>query len=833
VRSEFHDHDLEATLGTPLELHFSLHNDGEVIDAVSLGCPEVRPGWFSVPDQELSLFPGASVDVVAHLTLPEHFPAGDYFFPVHVTSGLDGATTVHQCAVRVPGVTRAELQLRPALVTAGRRGRFEATVTNTGNRTVETSLSADDVGRELCFEFEPPFVTVPPGQVASVAVRAIGRRPLFGMVTSHSLTVLADGPGVELAAAATFNQKPWIPRGAATVGVLAAIVALWATIFTVGIGTVTAAEAHGKAIPETFLSGQLGLDRAAVSGSLSGTVFASSTDAGLGRVTIEAFRVGRAGTELVASAASAADGSFKIEGLLPGRYLVRFSAAGFIETWFGAGGAGVPSQDAAEPVAVQPAAETADIAARVPGEPGSISGSVSMPLARGRTTPVTVRIRQKLGDTLGRAVEVTTDATGFFTASGLPTPGTYQLSFRAEGFNEASIEETLAGGENLVVNTVRLGAGEGAIRGIVRDANGPLGGVAVTVTRGNLTLTTTTPTAGQVGVYEVTGLETPGTYVVSYALDGFGPQTIALDLAPGERRSAVDMTLQGGTGTLRGLVRDGSGAPLGGVTVAVASTGFTSSTQTLTAGATGTYAVANLPTPGRYTVTFSAEGYRSETRELALGTSGTATGFDVTLQTSIGSITGTVTRAGVPTGGILVTVSDGVTARTTSTASSPAGAYRVSSIAAGSYTVTFSLAGTDSYTALVEVTAGETVDVSADLAGPAPPITAAPFAPATTAPPATPASAPPATSATAAPTSIVPAGPPASVPASSPDAARAGADETVPSAPSQPLAPPADGARQTGPLDAPDPTRRLPAVAVRPARSRRRRDTPEPGLGSR
>lgn len=722
MRTELLTPKVEAFPGTPAEIRIEVLNTSEVIDGVSIALPNVDPEWITTNSDRQSLFPDATKQLSTLVTVPDNHPAGTYNVQVEVKSNVNASDVqIHEVEVDVAGTSGAELTLHPTLVTRGNRGRFFASVQNIGNQPLAVTLIAHDQARALEFDVDPVHLAVAPGERAEAEVTAYGRRPLFGSPIAHSVSVIADTHGQELNAAATYNQKPWIPRGVTTIAILVGIIALWATIFTVGISRITSGPASAKAVPPTFTpvgleasGGAQDLDLAAVSGSISGLVTGSASGEGVERVTVEVYRSKRDGTlELTASAASAEDGSYTIESLLPSRYRLRFTAPGFADRWYpSASGSG-----AAEDVVVTATEDTPDTSIAIDGLPGSISAAVSISALDDSEPAVEVSVRQVFDDSVGPIVaQVPTDATGFFVATGLATPGTYQLTFAAEGFEEQDLVLDLDGGEDLVANTVRMAAGLGSIAGIVSSAVGPLGGVTITASSGDFVIETKTPTAGQVGIYEIAELETPATYIITFELDGFGTETLALDLGPGEVRSDVDVSLIGGTGSLSGRVTDASGLPLGGVTVNVSGGSYEAVTQTLTGGDVGAFALSEIPTPGEYTVTFDLDGFTSETRALQLTTSGSAAGFDVVMGQSLGSIRGSVSRNGEGVGGVEVTVSDGQSLLSTSTASQPAGAYEIGGLPGGSYTVTFRESGSDDpFTRLVSLDAGATAVVDIDL----------------------------------------------------------------------------------------------------------------------
>ncbi len=129
----------------------------------------------------------------------------------------------------------------------------------------------------------------------------------------------------------------------------------------------------------------------------------------------------------------------------------------------------------------------------------------------------------------------------------------------------------------------------------------------------------------------------------------------------------------------------------------------------MTAGAVGTYTISGLPTPGVYSLTFSLAGYVSQTLGVTLSSDGRASGVNVVLTPSAGQIKGTVTDSATGTrlAGVTVTITDGVLEQQTITASLPAGGYELAQVPAGTYTVTYSLAGYSNQTDLVVMQAGQ------------------------------------------------------------------------------------------------------------------------------
>jgi protocatechuate 3,4-dioxygenase beta subunit len=524
---------------------------------------------------------------------------------------------------------------------------------------------------------------------------------------------------------ATFNQKPRIPIGVLTFAILAAIVALWATIFLLGADLLRADAKPTKAVAENFATGVQDVPLEAVAASVSGKVTARSNGQGVARVTVEALRiVPNADPESTGSAATADDGTYTLSALLPGTYKLRFAADGYDEVWYPE----APNAAAAEEIELDPKEELPDQDVTMTGKSGELVGTVTLPDSADPSQTITVTATQVVEQTGGAGTQrqrkprpIVQETTGPVKLTGLVTPATYRIRIEAAGFDTQEFEQDLSGGQAAVLNTVRLGAAPGSIAGIVRSSTGDaLGNVKVVATSGELVKETTTPTAGNAGTFLLDKLESPRTWVLTFTRDGFSSQTIALDLGAGQERTGVEATLTGGTGTITGAASDASGFPLGDVTVTVAGGEFLATTATLTTSSpeapVGSYRVANVPTPGVYAVTFSKEGFIAETRDVEFIAPGVQPDVSVVLGPDHGTITGTVrSAAGVPLAGVIVELTDGRTAegsdevesRTTATASSPAGGYTFTGVVPGAYTVTFSDPDFLARIVLVQVAAGD------------------------------------------------------------------------------------------------------------------------------
>ena len=95
--------------------------------------------------------------------------------------------------------------------------------------------------------------------------------------------------------------------------------------------------------------------RGAGAGTVGGAASALTDGSGVTVVTVSGVNgpegTGRgAGAWDVATGGTADDGTYELAGLLPGDYKLRFTAAGFDETWY----PGVPTPDLASPLELEP-----------------------------------------------------------------------------------------------------------------------------------------------------------------------------------------------------------------------------------------------------------------------------------------------------------------------------------------------------------------------------------------------------------------------------------------------------------------------------------------------
>jgi Carboxypeptidase regulatory-like domain len=240
---------------------------------------------------------------------------------------------------------------------------------------------------------------------------------------------------------------------------------------------------------------------------------------------------------------------------------------------------------------------------RLEAAPGTVTGTVRDELG----APLgDVEVRVEAGGVERTARTPTEDAVGTFTITDLPTPRAYVVSFSKDGYAGVSVIRPLDPGGKIDLSDVRLVGGAGTVGGQVVDAAGtPLGGVKVTVTRGAFTAATSTLTAGNPGGFQVSGLPTPATYVLTFEKDGFATETQQVSFRSAGRAAPLRVAMRAATGSVQGTAR-GPDGPVADVKV-VLSDGL-EPRETLTASSPpGFYTFGEVPA-GTYTITFTKDG---------------------------------------------------------------------------------------------------------------------------------------------------------------------------------------------------------------------------------
>ena len=195
---------------------------------------------------------------------------------------------------------------------------------------------------------------------------------------------------------------------------------------------------------------------------------------------------------------------------------------------------------------------------------------------------------------------------GAFVLSGLPTPGTYVLTFTGAGYKSAVVAVALTAGASDSTQVVVMGSASGSVSGIVSADGSGLGDVTVHVSGGGFESTVTSFTDNPAGSYIISGLPVPGDYVITFSTPGRVAESIAVSITSSAPTATVNVSLLRSLGAIRGIVRDTSGVAVGGAIVTV-SDGLHIRTTVSLSTASGSSGVGQFDmsglAPGMYTVT--------------------------------------------------------------------------------------------------------------------------------------------------------------------------------------------------------------------------------------
>jgi 5-hydroxyisourate hydrolase-like protein (transthyretin family) len=361
--------------------------------------------------------------------------------------------------------------------------------------------------------------------------------------------------------------------------------------------------------------------------SISGSVNAGDTTKSvITTVTARALKSGSSAGKGY-TAKTAADGKYALKNLpAPGTYELTFSTGGYQASTLVDAVAGGDAR--LEPTVTLGAAT------------GQISGTIT-----DGTNPLG---GAKITTTLnGQPVTVTTPTTGqvgSYVLDNLTTPGTYVVTYSAAGHGSVTKIINLEAGQSASGQDVPLASGSGTVTGKLVDVNGKgLGGATVTVggasgtggsspavssaspgagdgsgapTAGGASPTTTTLTDGSIGSFQISGLAVPGSYTLTFALDGYAPATVPITLSENGEPPTVQVTLSKQLGEITGGVTDAcsSTAPSGSqITATDGQSHWTVAYSGKTADLpNGGYLIAGLQ-PGTYSITVTDSGMTQQT----------------------------------------------------------------------------------------------------------------------------------------------------------------------------------------------------------------------------
>jgi beta-glucosidase len=478
-------------------------------------------------------------------------------------------------------------------------------------------------------------------------------------------------------------------------------------------------------------------------GNITGTVTDSQTSAPLANICIYVYQVGNSASASYATC-TAANGAFQVPGVTAGSYNVAFvdPTSGHVTQWYTGTAGGSPTQSAAKSVAVANGnATVANVnAALAAVSTGNVSGKVIDGSGNG-VGNVCVFLYPH-GVSTAASYATCTAADGTYSLSGV-TAASYDVAFYdpqgrfttqwftgvAGGASSQAAASAVAvpngNGTASAVNATIAPVATGTISGTVTDATSGSGLANVCVYLyqvGNTASAAYATCTAAGGTYSLSGV-TSGSYNVAFAdptsthvtqwytgtaagaSSASGAKPVVVPNGNGSV-SGINAALAAvATGGVNGTVLDATtGTPVANICVYVYKSGVSNvATAGSCTAANGTYSIGGIPS-GSYNVAFydpqsrySTQWYSAAATQAAgqlvtvPGGNQTVNGIGASLApVPTGNITGTVSAAGQPVGGVCVylyQVGSGSASYQTCTAAN--GTYTISGVTPGSYDVAF------------------------------------------------------------------------------------------------------------------------------------------------
>ncbi len=690
-----------------IEVHIT--NTTPLIDAYSVSLFGLDPSWITVDQPRLSLFPDESGSVYISIQLPENFPAGHRQLSVHVRSENDSAEfALTSLGLLALGQYRVRMRIDPVVVTAGKEASFGLVLNNDGNTTVTALASATDPEEMVEITLAPIALDLAPGHQDVIQSFVSARRPWFGQPKVRVITFAIDTT-TRVEAIGTFIQRPRIPRWLLALMGLLLAAAVFAIVLSRTFDSVVDEASVDQALLSEALNkgGEGGQTVPIQPGGAEGKVVLFSTKEGVAGVQAELFDIGDT-TVPIATAATSEDGSYAFSRLSAGKFTIRFSGAGFNDTWYENAATAATAQEFE--VELKAVTDLADV--ELGGRPGSVAGNVVASDLTGITATLVVpgTVTDGVADVDAQVLSVAVSADGTFLFENVPSPATYQLIVSKVGFATETRDVTVGPAQNVENISIVLRKGDGTIRGRIITAGGPLGGATIEATDGVTKVSTVSLTEQDIGAFALRSLATPQTYTLTISRPGYRTETQTVSLTTAQDFTVPDILLVRSTGSIGGTVSQVGVGGIGGVEVTISAGDTTVKTFTASTGDVGSFFVDQLPIPNTYTVTFTKPGLLQQVRvqDLDPANAAEALAITVAMPRSTANVFGVVRAAdNQPVAFATVTLNDGTTKRVLTSANDPLGGFSFTDVPPGAYTITASLPGTSPAVQLVNLIAND------------------------------------------------------------------------------------------------------------------------------
>ncbi len=347
---------------------------------------------------------------------------------------------------------------------------------------------------------------------------------------------------------------------------------------------------------------------------------------------------------LIASQVAADNGSFLLNGIPSGSYVVTAAAEGYSVQSVGA---------------IVAASGMSIVSLTLSPNPASVTGTVTDAGFQAISTAI-IRVLDSNETTLGFGYA---DEAGTYSIGNLPA-GNLTVVATAPGFSHGAVGVTLIPGEAETGLDFTLAPDPGGISGHVTDANNPgisLAGASVlvrSVTSGNVVASASSDAFGNFALDNLS----PGAYTVMVSAPGFAVQSVGVNVVSGSTTDA-STALVPLPGRIAGVLVNSLGVPVTGSNLSVKLLDSNHVVlQGLLASEDGTFAMDHVA-PGVYSLLANAPGYGTGSIGVTV-LANTVSTAAVTLQDLPAAISGLVTNQatglGIPGSKVLITDAQGL-----------------------------------------------------------------------------------------------------------------------------------------------------------------------------
>ena len=581
--------DLHVAPGGTTDIDVVVENTGRstitpVLDVVGLdGC--IPTGITSLE----SLAPGATARTTLTLSLPPEAAPGNRRVAVIAKDSAGSGQAAAHLVLHTGSAAQVSMHMSPRESRARLGAKFRVNLHNHGVEPIELDLSGS--GEGLKIRLKPSHLMLPIGASVRLRGRVVATRPSFRN-RRRPFLITAQGTTTPSNVSGSFQQLTLVPRAFMRLAIMAIVLSMVASIAYVGERRLSSSS-KGK----TTLAGV---------GKSSTTVAKTASKPGVTGASTDPV----ASPDGAAAAAPVAGG--KAAGSAPADAPVAGGAAKAVAT---------------NPEVAKPAAAVVSGTISGPGDMSGIPVVLQQVLLGDLGTKSSGKLpAQSVGKPLAAEVlseqRTVTDVGGRFRFAGnLAVPGIYRITAIRAGYEQANVIASLTADAPASEVALSLVPASGRLSGKVVDAAGlPIGDATVTVKDGLVTYTARTASGGDnAGGWSIEGVHTPTSYLVSAVAPGFATGSTLVEMSGGQVRSDANLTLVRGLGSLHGVVSS-RGVGVGGITMEIRAVegDTTRTTTTLTdARLVGSFTVPALPL-GRYSITLSGEGWLTQTRQVLL-----------------------------------------------------------------------------------------------------------------------------------------------------------------------------------------------------------------------